>query len=122
MKGTTMAEPLLSAAYDDLRTARVGDWLLEIRADDDAPVLRVAADDPRLTVTDNPETATTAFVLALTGADDEVTLPITVDRSVLYTPENVQVTAVQQWPPFTLGADADQVTITHTVELPASEG
>mgnify|MGYP006189426377 CR=1 FL=1 len=112
---------LRNVAYTAMRTQQVASWFMEIRDDVGAAVLRVDSSDPRLTVGDDDGTDTVTFTLVLAGDDAEISLPETVESSVLFDlgAGGNQMTEVEAFTPFTLGDPADQVTIVHTVTLPA---
>jgi hypothetical protein len=110
---------LENAAYDDLRAERVVDWEMEIQETGGTPVLRVDSSDPRLTVSDNAGNDTTSFVLVLSGDDAEITVPTSVDKSRLFNPAGTAMTAVESFSEFTFATTDDQLTVTHTVILPA---
>lgn len=113
---------LRNVAYTAMRTGFVANWFMEVRDELADAVLRVDASDPRLTVTDDDGTDTVSFVFVLSGDDAEVSLPTTVAGSVLFDAavDGNQMTEVEAFTSFTLGAAEDEVTITHTVTLPAA--
>jgi len=117
-----MPNEIEEAGYVTIRTFIIGDWeYIELRDDEDSPILRLGETDPRVDwIEDDPNEQVITIQIVVSGDDPEITLPQTFAVSALF---NVDVggdaLAVEEFTEFTMTDEADQLTVQHSIEVPA---
>lgn len=126
-----MAE-LISSGYQTLRdyanssNATPSEWdYIEVYDDTGTAVTRVSiTGDSRCQWLDVDSDNILKIEFNVTGSDSDITLPVTLKYSAIWNDTAAnngdQITAQEQYAEAVLNQDGDQVTITHTIEIPQS--
>ena len=107
-------------AYEDLRTYIQTNWkYLELRDGTGTPIVRIGIGDSRISWTHNPGSQTLELTLIVKGSDSDITIPQTIKYSAVYkVATGGDALAIEEFTPFTLEADGDQLTVKHRIEVP----
>lgn len=119
---------LTTAGYQTLRdyinssNATPGAWdYIEVYDDTDTAVTRVSVSgDARCQWLDVDGDNVLKVEFDITGGDSDITLPVTLEKSALWNAATggSQCTQKEQFAQATLNQSGDNVTITHTVNVP----
>jgi len=103
-------------------TAIPNEWgYVEIYDDAQNPVTRVSiTGDSRCQWLDDDGDKTLKVEFDVTGGDSDITLPVTIQYSAIWDASTGgrQVTAKEQFASATLNQSGDNVTITHSIDIP----
>jgi hypothetical protein len=118
---------ITTAGYQDLRDRIEANWLyIEIRdasvaGTGGAAIVRLPVSDSRVDWIHSPGAQALQLRVVLTGSDADVPVPVTARSSAIYKVSSAGTALSAETlieGDATLNADADSVTITHTIEVP----
>jgi len=116
-----MATELTAAGYRDLRDYIAATWTHIAAREGSTEHLRLPLSDARVTLTSDGENNPVTVTLVLSGDDLDVVplLPLTVDNTALYkVAEAGSILSGDSFTPFILANADDELTVTHSVEVP----
>jgi len=104
---------------DGTDTGRSWDWH-SILDDEDSEVTRVDPSDSRSEWTHDDDSQTLVRETTLTGDDDDVSTPVTLNASALHETEtdSDNLTPEESFTDATIEQEDDEVKVTHEVEVP----
>ena len=111
-----------SAGYQDLRDYIEANWqYIEIRDTGGAAIVRLPVSDPRVEWVHSGGAQTLQLRVVLTGSDSDVPVPVTARSSAIFKVASggsafgVETLAEGD---ATISADPDNITITHSIQVP----
>ena len=112
-----MAE-ITSQAYVDIRNHILSSWqYIELQDEIETPIIRLSKSDSR--VTSIIEGNTVKVTVIIKGSDVDIIAPKTFAKSAIF---NVAIDgqpfSIEQFTPFTIEGEFDELTVIHTIQVP----
>lgn len=110
-----------TAGYQSLRDFIQNNWTyIELRNEAGLPIIRLSTADPRVNWTHETGAQTLQLTAVITGADADITTPVTVAYSAIFdvTQGGESLSVVEFEHPFTLQDDNYQLTVNHQIQIP----
>jgi len=114
-----------NAGYQDIRNYIQDNWkYIELRDENQDPVLRIGIGDSRVTWTHTAGAQTLEMTCVIKGSDSDVKnlLPKTFAGAALFKVESEgSAMSEEEFTNFTMSSESDQLTIIYQLEVPAEE-
>lgn len=114
-----MAE-ISNAGYQSIRDYIQSNWqYIELRDETNSPILRISTNDNRVQWSHDVGSQTLELTCIIKGDDADITKPVTFASSAIYdVVTGGSPYAVENFTPFTMENDADQLIIKHQIQVP----
>ena len=111
-----------NAGYQDIRDYIQANWkYIELRDEEQDPVLRIGIEDPRVTWTHTTGAQTLEMTCVIKGSDLDVAplLPQTFAGAALFkVASGGSAMSEEEFTNFTMSSESDQLTIVYQLEVP----
>lgn len=109
---------ITQAAYKDLQDYILSNWkCIELQKPEGEKVVRLNTSDSRVTTT--LLDGSLVFIVTIKGTDSDIVKPVQFNHSAIFkTEDSVEQLSHETFTSFTMENNEDELTVTHTIQIP----